>query len=250
MQPGENLLTVSEFAKRSGRSRKRIYELVKSGKLSEYCQTENSKIMIAESALSLFAETVTVTTENCHGDKNSVTVTKSEVFADTEIPQSESVTVTEKSCHGDKETVTVTEQNCHGDKALQDHITDLQSEIQTLRAQLETKDSQLSQQSEQLAAVTAALQIAQEQNRELTNALTAAQALNAGTMQMLMDKAAPDPVTASQDDEQRQPPGSSQDEKPPLRSAPPEDDAAAALSGSEAEARKPGLFARLFRKRK
>ena len=66
----------------------------------------------------------------------------------------------------------------------------LRETIEALRAQLSVKDEQLSAKDEQLAAkdkqladLTAALLSAQEQHKALTDALTAAQALHAGTIQ-------------------------------------------------------------------
>lgn len=228
-------LTVSEFARRSGRSRKRIYELMQS-KLAAYCVTVDGKNRIAEEALSLF---VTVTPENCQGDTpEPVKVTEPKASEDTPIPENGTVTVTPEKCNGDSsKSVKVTEQNCQGDSTLQ-------SVIEMLREQLTVKDRQIEQQSERLAELTAALQIAQEQNRELTSALTAAQALHAGTMQQIGERTAPQPVTAQTAEEVQSPEPA---EPEPLRSAPPEPDAEAAPSGSE---RKPGLFARLFRKKK
>ena len=69
-------------------------------------------------------------------------------------------------------------------------ITLLQGQVELLQQQLATKDEQLSAKDEQLAAkdkqltdLTAALLSAQEQHKALTDALTAAQALHAGTIQ-------------------------------------------------------------------
>ena len=256
MPPEETFLTVKEFAELTGRSRKRIYELMK-GKLSSYCRSDGSRTVISAAALSLFADSVKVTEQNCQGDKKickgdsseTVKVTKPETAADTQLSENDSVKVTSGNCHGDNpETVKVTEKNCQGDKPetepRSEHIADLQSEIAMLRDQLAAKDSQL-------AALTAALQFAQQQAAELTTALTQAQALNAGNMQMLMDRAAPEPATASQKadvpesiptPQPKQEPHRAQQRK---RESPPE----RPVMKTPPPQRKPGVLARLFGKR-
>ena len=69
-------------------------------------------------------------------------------------------------------------------------ITILQRQVELLQQQLAKKDEQIASKDEQLAAkdnqlsdLTAALVSSQEQHKALTDALTAAQALHAGTIQ-------------------------------------------------------------------
>ena len=59
----------------------------------------------------------------------------------------------------------------------------LKETIEALRQQLTVKDEQLAARDKQLIDLTAALKSSQEQHKALTDALTAAQALHAGTIQ-------------------------------------------------------------------
>ena len=59
----------------------------------------------------------------------------------------------------------------------------LEGQLEALQQQLTVKDEQLAAKDKQLADLTAALLSAQEQHKALTDALTAAQALHAGTIQ-------------------------------------------------------------------
>ena len=59
----------------------------------------------------------------------------------------------------------------------------LRETIETLRQQLMIKDEQLAAKDNQIADITSALVSAQEQHKALTDALTTAQALHAGTLQ-------------------------------------------------------------------
>lgn len=59
----------------------------------------------------------------------------------------------------------------------------LKETIEALRQQLTVKDEQLAAKDKQLIDLTAALKSSQEQHKALTDALTAAQALHAGTIQ-------------------------------------------------------------------
>ena len=59
----------------------------------------------------------------------------------------------------------------------------LKETIEALRQQLTVKDEQLAAKDKQLMDLTAALKSSQEQHKALTDALTAAQALHAGTIQ-------------------------------------------------------------------
>lgn len=59
----------------------------------------------------------------------------------------------------------------------------MQQQLNAKDEQLTTKDLQISEKDKQLADLTAALVSSQEQHKALTDALTAAQALHAGTIQ-------------------------------------------------------------------
>lgn len=59
----------------------------------------------------------------------------------------------------------------------------LRETIEALKQQLTVKDDQLAAKDKQLIDLTAALKSSQEQHKALTDALTAAQALHAGTIQ-------------------------------------------------------------------
>ena len=59
----------------------------------------------------------------------------------------------------------------------------LRETVEVLRRQLAIKDEQLAAKDKQIGDLTAALLSAQEQHKALTDALTTAQALHAGTIQ-------------------------------------------------------------------
>ena len=75
----------------------------------------------------------------------------------------------------------------------------LKETIEALRQQLTVKDEQLAAKDKQLIDLTAALRSSQEQHKALTDALTAAQALHAGTIQerltVAQDQNEEEPVT-------------------------------------------------------
>ena len=141
----QQYLTVKQFADRAGVSTQRIYQLL--GKsLQEFCKTENGTKYISVEGLKVF----------------------------------------------DKEPLQEVDKDLQSNlQALPSPEIDLMREtIEALRQQLTVKDDQLSAKDEQLAAkdkqladLTAALLSAQEQHKALTDALTAAQALHAGTIQ-------------------------------------------------------------------
>ena len=101
--------------------------------------------------------------------------------------------------------------------------------IEALRQQLSVKDEQLAAKDKQIGDLTAALLSSQEQHKALTDALTAAQALHAGTIQERLTVAeqpnAAEEVTAAS--------SSVPDEEEPTR---------------EQQPKKRGFFARLFGK--
>lgn len=98
----------------------------------------------------------------------------------------------------------------------------LKGQLEALQEQLSVKDEQLAARDKQITDLTAALVSAQEQHKALTDALTAAQALHAGTIQerlTVSEQPSADEVTV------------------PVGEAPPEQ-----------QSKKRGLFARLFGK--
>lgn len=105
----------------------------------------------------------------------------------------------------------------------------LKETIEALRQQLTVKDEQLAAKDKQIGDLTAALLSSQEQHKALTDALTAAQALHAGTIQERLTVAeqsnAAEEVTAAS--------SSVPDEEEPTR---------------EQQPKKRGFFAKLFRK--
>ena len=100
--------------------------------------------------------------------------------------------------------------------------------IEALRQQLSVKDEQLAAKDKQIGDLTAALLSSQEQHKALTDALTAAQALHAGTIQ--------ERLTVQAD--------SSEDKSEVVAS----DTATSSEEVQEQTPRKRGFFARLFGK--
>ena len=105
----------------------------------------------------------------------------------------------------------------------------LKETIEVLRQQLTVKDEQLAAKDKQLADLTAALVSAQEQHKALTDALTAAQALHAGTIQERLN-GTEQPTAA---EEVKAASSSDRDEVEPVR---------------EQQPKKRGFFSRLFGK--
>ena len=100
--------------------------------------------------------------------------------------------------------------------------------IEALRQQLSVKDEQLAAKDKQIGDLTAALLSSQEQHKALTDALTAAQALHAGTIQ--------ERLTVQAD---------SSEDKSEVVAA---DTATSSEEVQEQTPRKRGFFARLFGK--
>ena len=79
----------------------------------------------------------------------------------------------------------------HSENALkhseEQHENTLETVIGTLTAQLKVKDEQLAAKDRQIEQLTAALTAAQLTQQQLSDSLTAAQALHAGTIQQQLD---------------------------------------------------------------
>ena len=207
MPTGDQYLTVQEFAQRAGVTVQAVYQRLEKD-LKSYLKAEKGRKYIHSDALQYM--------------KHS-----SDIKADSSQIKEDSRNIQEDSSQ-----IKGNSSDIKADSSTQESGIDLQSVIDTLREQLAVKDKQISD-------LAAALQTAQTMNESLTTALTAAQALHAGTLQQIGEKAAPDPVPAETASTAAEP-------MPEPRTAPPESDAAAP-TGSE---RKPGLFARIFRRRK
>lgn len=88
----------------------------------------------------------------------------------------------------------------------------LKGQLEALQQQLTVKDEQIAARDKQITDLTAALVSAQEQHKALTDALTAAQALHAGTIQerlTVAEQPSPDEVTV--------PVGEAPPEQPPKK---------------------------------
>lgn len=110
-------------------------------------------------------------------------------------------------------------------KSLQDQIDSLKGQNKLISDQLAVKDEQLSAKDKQIEALNVALTTAQQTIADTTAALTAAQALHAGTLQRLT-------VAAERDEDEAV-------EAVPEQPTTPEE---------QAQPKKKGFFARLFGK--
>lgn len=249
-------LTIAEFAARAGCTTQRIYQLLQNS-LQPFAIVENGKKYILSDGLQVVFDArkkqgFTKSSETLA--KSLPTLANSSEEPENDGLQQELDRIRTKLAQVTADRDAAREQR---DKA---EIRAAAAEAEKKRAdaaeaQLSVKDQQIQQQSDRIADLTAALKAAQDQNKDLTaalkeqtTALTAAQALNAGTLQVLMQKAAPEPVTASQSADEPQGDTTPPPEPEPLRSSQDEREDAAAPSGSEPQQRKPGLFARIFRR--
>ena len=157
-------LTVRQFADLAGVSTQRIYKALQSG-LQQYCKSENGKKYISSDGLGLFPRS------GCQPVANELATDTQQVANQLQPEQQPATPV---------ETVI------------------LRQTIDTLTAQLAVKDEQISAKDRQISELTTALTsaqdaltIAQTTQKVLTDALTAAQALHAGTIQALQQAQQP-----------------------------------------------------------
>ena len=148
----DQYLTVKQFAEQAGVSTQRIYQLLTKS-LQPFCKSEGGVKYISIEGLSAFNKEHL---QEVAKDLPSNLQPLAKEFKESETSENEFL----------KET------------------------IETLRQQLAVKDEQIAAKDEQLAAkdkqledLTATLRSSQEQQKALTDALTAAQALHAGTIQ-------------------------------------------------------------------
>lgn len=242
-------LTIAEFAARAGCTTQRIYQLLQNS-LQPFAIVENGKKYILSDGLQVVFDA----RKKQGFTKSSETLAKSlpTLANSSEEPENDGLQQELDRIRAKLAQVTA-DRDAAREQRDKAEIRAAAAEAEKKRAdaaeaQLSVKDQQMQQQSDRIADLTAALKAAQDQNKELTTALTAAQALNAGTLQMLMQKAAPEPVTAPQSADEPQGDTTPPPEPEPLRSSQDEREDAAAPSGSEPQQRKPGLFARIFRR--
>ena len=248
-------LTVSQFARLAGVSPQTIYKQL-STRLSTHSKQENGSKYINSDALQLFGvSTDSAGVDNskqpgcqpgCQPD-SAPEMEQMQQELDRIRAQLAQITADRDAAREQRDKAEIRAAAADAESKRADAA---EAQLSVKDQQISAKDQQIQQQSDRIADLTAALRAAQDQNKELTTALTAAQALNAGTMQMLMEKAAPEPVTASQREDVPESIPTPQPQQEPLRSPQDVREDAAAPSGSEPQQRKPGLFARLFRKRK
>ena len=250
MPDSEKWLTVSQFARLAGVSPQTIYKQL-STRLSTHSKEENGSKYINSDALQLFGLS-TDSTQVVNRVVNRVVNPNQPSCQPDSTPENDGLQHELDRLRAELAQVTADRDAAREqrDKAeIRAAAADAESKrADAAEAQLIVKDQQIQQQSDRIGDLTAALRAAQDQNRELTSALTAAQALNAGTMQMLMQKAAPEPVTASQRADEPQGTVTPQEKQEPLREPQDVREDAAAPSGSEPPKKRPGLFARIFRR--
>ncbi len=140
----EQYLTVKQFAEKAGVSTQRIYQLLTKS-LQPFCKSEGGVKYLSIEGLSVFNK---VPLQAVAKDLPSDLQLLAKDFKEDETSENELL----------KET------------------------IEALRQQLAVKDEQLAAKDKQIEDLTAILRSSQEQQKTLTEALTAAQALHAGTL--------------------------------------------------------------------
>lgn len=144
-------LKVKEFAEQTGLTTQRVYQML--GKeLKDYCQIVNNHKFIKKEALKQF---IKQQNPNFASDSPNDLVNYQD-----DLPNIQVFT-----------------------KHLQNQINTLQKHNVVLTQQLIEKDKQLLEKDAQIKALTSALTLAQENTKTLTDALSTAQALHAGTIQ-------------------------------------------------------------------
>lgn len=150
----EQYLTVKEFSERAGVSTQRIYKMLK-GDLASYSKTEYGKTLISSDGLCIFGRVASLQHD------------------ETALNQD----VTQDGCKNATQTVATLQ---HDNS---EEIELLKRTVSTLQEQLAVKDEQIESLTSSNAALTSTIQSMTEQQSHLTEALRAAQALHAGTIQ-------------------------------------------------------------------
>lgn len=145
----EQYLTVKQFAEQAGVSTQRIYQLLTKS-LQPFCKIENGNKYLSVEGLKVF-------------NKEGLQEVTNELQSDLQGLAKDLPSGLQEVAKGENEL--------------------LKETIEALKQQLTVKDEQLAAKDKQLGDLTAALLSAQEQHKALTDALTAAQALHAGTIQ-------------------------------------------------------------------
>ena len=152
-------MTIPEFAKVAGVSTQAIYKRLTTS-LLKYTKVVNGKKQVNSDALRLF-ENARLTTIVDNESEGLTTIVDN---VDNELST---------------ENTKIREQVAEIEKALAVAMAERDAE----RRRADTAEAREKEQSQTINALTAALQTAQQQAEDLTAALTAAQALHAGTMQ-------------------------------------------------------------------
>ena len=261
MQTSGEKLTIAEFATRAGCSTQRIYQLLHNS-LQEFAIVENGRKYILSDGLPIVLEARKKQGFTKSNSADSPTLDKSLQESETAEKVAELTAELEKAKQANTaQTLTIERLTGNCERMRQTAEQDRQraaaadaerKRADAAEAQLAVKDQQIAAQNERLAELTAALQSAQRQAESLTEALTAAQALHAGTLQRIGEKPSQEPVNAQESHQEAEHEDPAPTTEPPPRSSQKKaaEPAGAAPSGSEAGDRKRGLFSRLFRKHK
>jgi uncharacterized protein YdcH (DUF465 family) len=148
----DQYLSVKQFAEQAGVSTQRIYQLLTKS-LQPFCKSKDGIKYISIEGLSVF-------------NKGPL-----QEFA--------------KDLPNDLQTIAkeIKESETSENELLKETIETLRQQLAVKDEQIAVKDEQLAAKDKQLEDLTATLRSSQEQQKALTDALTAAQALHAGTIQ-------------------------------------------------------------------
>ena len=158
-------LTVRQFADRAGVSTQRVYKALQSG-LQQYCKLEGNKKYISSEGLRLFQKS------DCQPIANELATDTKRVDNQSEKQSQEQAAVSSAAVVAE---------------ALQATIDALTEQLAVKDEQISAKDRQISELTTALTTAQDALMVAQRTQQSLTDALTASQALHAGTIQALRD---------------------------------------------------------------
>ena len=193
MQAEEKLLTVAEFAVLADISKQRVYQLL-NNRLNAYVVTKNGTKMIRESGIEAVKQARVK-----QGFNKSLKDSSQDLIAEIETLKAQNAELTEqleKAKHSRVEqglTIERITAECERTRQCEEQAREKLENVLREAAVAESEhkradaaEHQCAVKDEQIAALTAALQSAQQQAAELTTALATSQALQAGQIRLAM----------------------------------------------------------------
>ena len=227
MQKSGEWLTVKQFAERAGVSTQAVYKQI-ANRLQHSCKEENGRRFIHSDALQFFTGAEGLQPNGPEVDNRVQPLPT----AETEQLRQELEQLNAKLRRTEADLTATREQRDAAERKA--------AAADAERKRADAAEAQLVVKDQQLAALTTALQTAQQQASDLTAALAAAQALQAGQIQLAMksgERTAADTGTDADDQS---------DSSDAAAVRVPDAQAGTDASDQDGEQKKPGFFARLF----